>query len=1102
MARSTHADIPVEPDGRRRWRRLFLRVLIVAGVFCVLIVAAMIWLSRALPGIVAAQIGRLTNTRVQAGAFGFRLNGSVSVDGLVIRPQHEDPEDDNAILRARNVLVHVDRRSLLLLSPRVTDLRMEDFTLDAQANLDTGRWNVEGLRFHRSGRRSGGFVIPAVELVNGKLRYCKVSGGKTEVVMSVPVEARFGEGLAQQGYGFEIKTSKLSGGHGESHLTGYWRPGELALAGGLSSTDLPSLERAWAVDVLAGQLTYEEDGNYALDLRVKDVRGKQVPEVGAIQSIMPAGGSEGKLLAAIQRFLDRYRPTGTVGSIELNARGNLKRLKDSEVEGTLVCEDLSVCDSRFPYPLDHLTGEIGFTQSGVQLKRLAGRHGDVDVQIDGWSKGRGVERQYRYNITTDNMILDEALYAALRPGQKRLWDMFQPTGVVAADYWLIRTSPTDKRMHLSVDLKGVNARFHEFPYPVTDLTGKLYFDRDGVTATNLLSESGSRRIAGSAKVTGMADKKPIYYVGIEAANVPLDATLERALPAHYRESYRRLEADGTADMRARVFSTGDANMVGPVGYAADVSCRSKSLRLEQLPVVLSDVVAEVVVSPDSLHIKRLDGRYGQSPVVVTGDVRLAPDKKSRQYHAKVTAQDVPVDGTTLGLLSKPVAEQLLSFCPQGNVNLTLDFKTPDGNETTPYSAQVDCLGLKISHIRFPYPLENVRGTISLAGDGLTLRNVTALPADPCQTRPSASLCVDGSLSLPKGGFAGAVCTVKARDLILTKALGEAMPKALRGFYRGLSPQGPFDLDVTNLTVSRIGSDEMLVEYAAKADFQDCDLRISGLEAELSGSVETEGSYNTKRGLSKGRAHLAGERLTVKGRTVSDVTAEAVYDPNTRAWSIADLLGDCYRGKALGSLYVGVAEGGASEYRLEVTLSRVDAQQFLQAAESAPVVEDAYRGGVLNAWMSLGGRAGDAASRRGVCQFDVANMRVGKVSLLANLLSVLRLSEPTEYTFERMILDSYIKQDTLLIRKLDMSGRNVAFTGSGTMFLPTGELNLTLTARGQRVAAADPSIFQALTEGLGGAVVRIEVAGTAAEPRVTTKTLPVIEDSLRVLGASE
>ena len=143
------------------------------------------------------------------------------------------------------------------------------------------------------------------------------------------------------------------------------------------------------------------------------------------------------------------------------------------------------------------------------------------------------------------------------------------------------------------------------------------------------------------------------------------------------------------------------------------------------------------------------------------------------------------------------------------------------------------------------------------------------------------------------------------------------------------------------------------------------------------------------------------------------------------------------------------------------------------------------------------------------------MQVGKVSPLGNVLSVLRLNEPTDYTFERMQIDSYIQADKLLIAKLDLSGKNTAFTGSGTMDLPTEEVNLTLTARGQRGPKAGPSApgssspihrlwepIQSLTEGLGGAVVRMEITGQASNPRVQTKALPVIEDSLRILGTPE
>jgi len=123
----------------------------------------------------------------------------------------------------------------------------------------------------------------------------------------------------------------------------------------------------------------------------------------------------------------------------------------------------------------------------------------------------------------------------------------------------------------------------------------------------------------------------------------------------------------------------------------------------------------------------------------------------------------------------------------------------------------------------------------------------------------------------------------------------------------------------------------------------------------------------------------------------------------------------------------------------------------------------------------------------------------KVSPLAKLLYVLSLTEPKDFAFERMLVDSYVKGEKLLVEKFDMSGETLAFYGSGSMDLPSEEVNLALIARGQRLAAGEPSMLQSLTEGLGGAVVRMQVTGNAYDPHVETKALPVIEDSLKILG---
>jgi hypothetical protein len=112
---------------------------------------------------------------------------------------------------------------------------------------------------------------------------------------------------------------------------------------------------------------------------------------------------------------------------------------------------------------------------------------------------------------------------------------------------------------------------------------------------------------------------------------------------------------------------------------------------------------------------------------------------------------------------------------------------------------------------------------------------------------------------------------------------------------------------------------------------------------------------------------------------------------------------------------------------------------------------------------------------------------------------LKLTEPKDFAFEQMVVDSYIKGDKLLFEKFDLSGQAIAFSGSGWMDLAGDNVDLVLTARGKRLAAAEPSVVQSLAEGLSQAVVRVEVTGNVHDPQVTTRTLPVIEDSLKILG---
>lgn len=1084
---------------KKGWRR---RILVRAFALISVVVAALAlvggWVVRALPGIAAAEISRLTNTQIEMGAVSFRRDASVSIDDLVIRPGRPQLLYDDAILRAENVDAKFSLPSLLLLAPRVTEIRIEGFTLNVQCDLDTGQWNTEGLELNISpGRRAG--AVPAISLTEGNLRYGRVSGGQIDVAMSVPIEARLAPSeLDPQRHDFEIATGRLSGGYGESRLAGSWQPGRFELAGGLSSSSIPSLERAWAVDMLAAELTYDEDRNYQFTLRVKDLHARHSPEVDAFQVFDHVAWGQTGPLAVAQRFFARYRPFGTVGEISVKASGNLESLNDSEITGKIVCEDVSLCDNRFPYAIDHLAGQVDFTQSMAVLHELSGRHGEVDIRIQGWTRGYGDERQYRYEITSDNMILDDDLYAALSPSQQRVWDTFNPRGMASADYRLTRSTPTDRRIRIAVDLKGVSAAYEQFPYPLEHLTGELVFEQEEVTVSEVVTHGDGPSIRLDGRVSMHDTDRPIYLIAIDARDVPLDATLRDALPAPQRRLFKQFDARGVVDVNATVF-TADTGGAAPVTFRADVAFEETSLRVEGLPEALSDISAQTSLTPESVDISRATGRYGQSQVDLTGAMRFADDGQVRQYRLKIATKETMLDNELLEMLPTSLRQPISQFRPQGPVNLAMDLTQVDANEPPDYAIVVDCLGNRIDYEHFAYPLEDIRGTVAINTDAVNFMGVTARPALQFEPGLDPLIEITGQLSLAPATQGEGTFSLQARDLLLSEALGDALPKDFAGVYRDISPRGPLDVNLPTLRISNVGQDRKRIEFGGQAILPTCSLSISGTGAELCGVLQVDGIYDTKEGLSEGRVYLAADRLTIKDKDITNLTADIIYDPNVQTWSARHFLGDCYDGKVLGSLEIERVGPGVLQYLVTTAFNRVSLQPFLLAGKLAQAPERNYTSGTMNAVLSMGARVGDGSSRLGLCRVDVADMRVGKVSPLANLLAVLSLTEPTDYAFERMLIESYLRRNKLLITKFDLSGRNLAFTGGGTMDLAAGDVNLTLTGRGRRLAAAQPSLLQSLTEGIGGGVVRVEVTGKADSPKVETRTLPVIEDSLKILG---
>jgi len=1063
-----------------------------------LILAALLWpfyilAGRALCHIALAQIGGLTNTRIRTESVSFRAGGSVLIKKLVVSAS-EEQDDNDAILKAGEVYARFSLGSLLLFRPNLKVIDVNDFVLNAQYDLDTDRWNLSGLKIKAPKDKPS--KMPRIRLNSGILQYTKASEGKAEVAVSLPLDAEFGsDDKTPKGYAFEITTANQVSGFAQSVLTGLWEPGSVEITGGISSVDIPEFEMAWIISHMAGELVYDRDGTFSLDLNVRDLLSIRNPAPDKLVLVEPASARSSPF-AALQRFFDRYQPSGRI-DVDLDASGSFNRLSESMLTGTVSCKDIAICYYKFKYAIEGLAGQIDFTNSSVKLNNLAGTHGDVRLFFNGWSRGFGPDWKYLVKITSDNMPLDNDLYDALNPKQQEFWTAFSPAGSAAIDYQFGRESPTDKWKKLIVEPRGAEAVYCSFPYPLKDLTGKLAFERDRVVFSDLVSQADDHKITLNGEVVTSGENEQTYDINARIKNIALDSTLEAALPAKQRDLFKRFDPCGLASGWVNI----SAQAEGPASFTADLSFEEASMKSDKLPLPITDISARAVFSPDSIIVKEFSGKYRDGLISMTGRIEPNDELGEPLYDISVTFDDAELNDDLFDLLDESTKKILAEWKPAGRVNLVADLNKESPSESVNFAVAIECLDNTVSFPKFPHPLKDVTGTLAFDGDVVELRDVSAtLDCGEPEPQDEATVSVSGQVKLVNSTFDSAVLRVLAKDILFDEQLSLALPRRTHSLYDGLAAPGRFDLDFEDVRIRRTNDGKKSIDFTGDVTLKDCGFRVSGSRIELDSVLKTKGQYEMGRGFSNCRATLDDGTLKVWGKTLRSLNSDIFYDPNQATWSTEHLVADFYGGKLKGKFVFNHSAERAGSYVLQTGFDNVDLKRLLADTKLEEAPENGYTTGQMDGSLSINAQIGEISTRIGACKLAINDMQVGKLSPLAKLLNVLQLTKPKDFAFDRMLVDSYIRGNNLSVRTLDLAGRAFAFSGSGQLDLRSLNVDLKLTARGQRLATDDPSILQSLTEGLGQAIVRIDVAGDLNEPKITTETLPVIRETLQVLGA--
>jgi hypothetical protein len=989
-------------SGGRRTARWFLEFVATS----ILIWVAFVLGGRVLPQIAIGQLSDLTNTKIDAKSVEFRFDGSVFIEDLVIRPRNS-ADYDNSILKADTVRVHFRLGSLLMLRPRVKEVFVDDFTLRIQYDSNNGQWNLSAMKIQLPGGGIG--RLPLVWLEHGTVEYSKVINGSVRVIASAPVSAglRPADKIIGRGwYSFNISSAGILD-VSKSPVLGYWLPGKKIVIGGrISSEDVPGFERPWTVKSLDAELAYEPNKTCSLMAKIKGFNcpPSELRNLFAFDTKSVAA----PFVNALQMFFNQYNPSGTI-DIDLQASGNPERLNEGKIEGKVTCKDVALCDRNFPYTVEHLTGQVELTEKSAKLNSIVGHHGAVELVLNGWAKDFGPDYKYNLQITSDNMLLDKDLYDAINREEQKFWSEFSPSGMAATSYSRVRQSPTDERSVLAVQLLDVEGRYAGFGYPLKNMTGKLVVADNNMILSDVVSQWGGRRITINGKVGFGRGTSPSYDIVAKGEDIPLDATLEAALPAAQKEFYNQFETEGLVDATVKVVSTGGKDIAS--AFTAEVFPKKSSLKAKALPILVNEVEGRVVFRPDMIDIEQLEGHYKGGTVTFSGLVWSAGNKGEPGYCLSMRAKKVELSDDLADALPESLGTMLGRLRPGGEVNLVADVsRNADGN-CGPNRLVIECLDNTIDCNLLPYALHDISGKIVITQSHIVLEDITARASHTIRGSPIESV-----------------------------------------------------------------------------------MRVAG-------SVALSEANGTSEGMRvmAGDVSFSGENVRFKNKSLSKVDTVLRYDSELGQWLSKYFVADFYDGKMIGKLQFNKSDKGGVDYLLEASVAGADLKKFLSDTDKEVRPDEHYSTGSISGWVSVIGSFVDGNIRLGRCRMKITDMQVGKRSPLANLLAVLKLTEPSDYAFDQMTVDAYIQDNKMFIRQLDLSGKSVAFYGSGWLDLKTDDIKMTLTARGRRLAPANPSIWQSLTEGLSRAVMRVEVKGKISDPQIKTMPLPVIKETLGIFG---
>ena len=733
-----------------------------------------------------------------------------------------------------------------------------------------------------------------------------------------------------------------------------------------------------------------------------------------------------------------------------------------------------------PRPISQLSGVVVVDPTGITIeKTFQGMFDDAIVRASGRIAGFSWPCDAELKLSTENLLLDRRLAAALPAAAQTQWNKIQPFGRIDLVTNLVHRG-LQWSTHATVQCKGVDVRYEKFPYPVNDLGGQIEI-RDGIASTDAIhGRIGDNRMQCAFRLPvkpGITNEK--MFVIKTDGPVPIDNTLltslsPRAAATTKLESFvRSLRPRGSVALASAMFIT-DAN--GKQSRQVDLRVADGHLRYDKFAYPLYNVAGKLLIEDDFVKLVGFhatnanegavscDGVYRMPPKTRTADAsklstQVSAPSLDSELELFFRATNVPMDEALRKSLPSSTQHVWDAIAPSGvldELNVRVGLQGVGNPLQLDIAAnqhdadQVTSRSLSLRPASLPYRIDVTGGKVKFDGTRVTIKSIHG-------QHDASKLSADGICVKNQEGRWQLMLNVHSGSRLLPDAeLIAALPDQVREAMRRLQLRGP--ISVRGQTLLAL-PDARHVEPAFQWDLI---LQLEGNRIADVGPVHSI----------RGEISIKGIRDELGPRATGDVLIDSlhVYDLQVTGiqgpFSVDD--NKLYLGKrsAITTVLNGPPDGLANEAAsirgnmfqgnvqldgdLALSTGQFDVDISIGDAQLPTVLADFGHAdneltGTFSAQTALQGNLGRSDLLKGSGNARVVGANLYKLPLIVKVMNLLRVDPSKDVAFTDAQMQYAIFGDTMTFNDLQIWGDLVSLQGGGTLDRRR-ELDLTFNTR--------------------------------------------------------